>query len=125
MEKVQKIVYLRYALIVFGIFLFLLYPLMHVWPSGWRWEPTQYKYEQMIIGIYATLGVFLLIASKNPLKHLSLIWFAIWSNVVHATIMLIQAFVDPLEHGHLFGDIPALYLMAAILAYLMPRKERD
>lgn len=124
MDKVQKVIYLRYALIFFGIILFLLYPLMHIWPSGWRWEPSQYKYEQMIIGIYATLGVFLLIAAKNPLENASLIWFTIWSNVVHATIMLVQALMDPNEHGHLYGDIPALYLMAAVLAFLMPRKDR-
>lgn len=122
MNNENKINALRYALIFFGLFLFLIYPLMHLWPSGWRWEPSQYKYEQMIVGIYATLGVFMLIASKNPLEHASLIWFTIWSNIVHATIMLIQAFVDPSEHGHLFGDIPALYLMAAVLAFLMPKR---
>lgn len=124
MNKNQKAIYLRYALIFFGIFLFLVYPLMYIWPSGWRWEPSQYKYEQMIIGIYATLGVFLLIASKNPLENVSLISFTIWSSVVHATIMLLQALADPLERGHIYGDIPALYLMAAVLAYLMPRGEK-
>lgn len=122
MNDTQKKIYLRYALILFGIIFLLIYPIMHVWPSGWRWMPTQYKYEQMIIGIYATLGVFLLLASKNPLANASLIWFTIWSSVVHATIMLLQAFFDPAEYGHLYGDIPALYLTAIVLAYLMPRK---
>jgi len=123
MNDEQKSHYLRYALILFGIIILLVYPMMQIWPSGWRWEPSQYKYEQMIIGIYATLGVFLILASKNPLANASLIWFTVWSNVVHATIMLLQVIFDPVEHGHLYGDIPALYLMAIVLAYLMPRKK--
>jgi hypothetical protein len=124
MNNERKIFYLRYALIIFGIVLLLVYPLMYFWPSGWRWEPNQYEYEQMIIGVYATLGVFLLLASKNPLKHVSLIWFTVWSSLVHATIMLLQAIYSPAEHGHFYGDIPALYLVAIVLAYLMPRKEK-
>jgi hypothetical protein len=70
---------LRYALILTGlIFIFGVYPLMmSLWPSGWRWQPNQPEYEQMILGVYATLGVFLLIASRNPLQHRSLIWFTV------------------------------------------------
>lgn len=119
MSPEKKISYLRYALVVVGIvFILGIYILMQVWPSGWRWQPAQQEYEQMIIGIYATLGVFLILAAKNPLANLSLIWFTIWSSVVHATIMLLQALYAPSEHGHLFGDIPALYLVALILGYL-------
>ena len=77
----------------------------------------------MIVGVYATLGVFLLLASKNPLEHASLIWFTVWSSVVHATIMLLQVVFDPAEFSHLYGDIPALYIMAIVLAFLMPRKK--
>ena len=71
------------ALVVFGIAFLLVYPLMRVWPSGWTWQPSQHEYEEMIVGIYATLGVFLLWASRAPLAHLSLIWFTVWSSVVH------------------------------------------
>lgn len=75
----------------------------------------------MILGVYATLGIFLLIASRNPLKHLSLIWFTVWSSLVHAGIMAVQAFKAPSEHGHLFGDIPALAIVAIVFAVLTPR----
>jgi len=70
---------LRAVLVVTGlIFIFGVYPLMmSLWPSGWRWQPNQPEYEQMILGVYATLGVFLIIASRNPLQHLSLIWFTV------------------------------------------------
>jgi ABC-type transport system involved in cytochrome c biogenesis permease subunit len=115
--------YLRFALILVGlIFIFGVYPLMMaLWPSGWRWSPNQAQYEQMILGVYATLGVFLLIASRNPLRHLSLIWFTVFSSIVHAGIMTVQALNMPSEHGHLFGDVPALFLVAALLGLLTPR----
>lgn len=59
---------LRWALIVVGVvFVFGIYLLMQVWPAGWQWQPAQHEYEQMIVGVYATLGVFLLIAARNPL----------------------------------------------------------
>jgi hypothetical protein len=123
MESNAKLRLLRPALILVGlIFLFGVYPLMmSVWPSGWRWQPNQPEYEQMILGVYATLGVFLLLASRNPLKHLSLIWFTVWSSAVHAGIMTVQALKMPAEHGHLYGDVPALFFVAILLAALTPR----
>jgi hypothetical protein len=113
---------LQIALIVTGVAFLLAYPLMHLWPSGWAWEPHHYEYEQMIAGIYATLGVFLLWASRAPEEHLSLIWFTVWSSAVHGGIMAVQALVDEHEHGHLVGDVPALFIVAAVLAYLTPRR---
>ena len=113
--------WLSAALRVFGVAFLLVYPLMIVWPSGWAWTPSQHEYEQMIVGIYATLGVFLLWAARDPAAHLSLIWFTVWSSVVHGGIMLVQALVDPTEHGHLPGDVAALFLVAAVLGWLTPR----
>jgi hypothetical protein len=114
---------LRAVLVVTGlIFIFGVYPLMmSLWPSGWRWQPNQPEYEQMILGVYATLGVFLILASRNPLQHLSLIWFTVWSSLVHAGIMTVQAINAPSEHGHLLGDIPALAIVAVLLAVFIPR----
>jgi Family of unknown function (DUF6632) len=73
----------------------------------------------MILGIYATLGVFLLMASRDPDAHKSLIWFTVWSSVVHGAIMAWQAFSDAAERGHLLGDVPALFLVAIVLGVLM------
>ena len=75
----------------------------------------------MILGVYATLGVFLIMASRNPLQHRSLIWFTVWSSIIHAGIMAVQAVNAPAEHGHLLGDIPALAIVALALAILTPR----
>jgi len=127
MNLATRVRYLRVALVIVGLtFLLGLYPLMNLWwPSGWRWQPNQTEYEQMIVAVYATLGVFLLIASRDPLKHRSLIWFTVWSSLVHAGVMTAQALQMPMEHGHLIGDIPGLLIFAAILAVLTPRETRS
>jgi hypothetical protein len=117
---------LQIALAVFGALCLLLYPLAVVWPSGWAWHsgaPHQSNYFMMIVGLYATLGVFLLNAARNPRANLSLIWFTVWSSVVHAAIMAVQSFgggdhMGP-QMGHLLGDVPALLLVAVILAVLV------
>jgi hypothetical protein len=114
--------YLQVALAGFGIIALLLYPLMLLWPSGWAWTPGQHEYEQMIIGIYATLGIFLIWASREPEAHLSLVWFAVWSSAVHGGIMAVQSIVDSAEHGHLVGDVPALFAVAIVLGVLAPRR---
>ena len=122
MSDVTRLLYLRIALIVVGLFaIFGFYPLTVVWPSGWAWGHGHSHYLMMIIGVYATLGVFLLIAARNPDAHKSLIWFTVWSSVVHAGIMAVQGFIDPAERGHLVGDAPALILVAIVLAVLMTR----
>jgi hypothetical protein len=118
--------YLPIALRLVGlIFIVGIYTLVIVWPSGWSWHTGESHhlphYLQMILGVYATLGVFLLIASRNPLAHLSLIWFTVWSSVVHAGIMAAQSLVNPEQRGHLLGDVPALLVVAALLAVLTPR----
>ena len=116
---------LKLVLIVVGlIFLFAVYPLMmYLWPSGWRWQPNQPEYEQMILGVYATLGIFLLLASRNPTAHRSLIAFTAWSSLVHAAIMALQALHNASERGHLLGDIPALVIVGVALIALAPAKQ--
>jgi len=112
---------LQTALAVFGATFLLIYPLAIVWPSGWAWHagaPYESQYFMMIVGVYLTLGVFLLNASRNPQAHRSLIWFTVWSSVVHAGIMAVQSI--PTEHcGHLLGDVPALFLVAIVLGALL------
>ena len=124
MQEDKKLKYLSVALYVFGAIFIVGVPamMMVIWPSGWGWTPAQPEYEQMIVGIYVTLGVFLVLAAKAPMANLSLIWFTIWSSIVHAGIMLAQAIVDETEHANMLGDIPALFLVAFVLWYLMPKK---
>jgi len=121
----NRVRYLRVVLVVVGlIFVFGVYTLGIVWPSGWTWGHGHSHYLTMILGVYATLGVFLLIASRNPAAHTSLIWFTVWSSVVHALIMAFQALTDSAERGHLIGDVPALLVVAIALAVFTPRAKR-
>ncbi len=124
MDQEAKLKYLKMALVLFGaIFVAGIYVMMEwVWTDGWSWTPRQPEYEQMIMGVYATLGVFLIRAAKDPMAHASLIWFTVWSSIVHAGIMLAQALADDTEKANLMGDIPALFLVAFVLWFLMPKK---
>jgi hypothetical protein len=118
----DRIGYLRLALRAFAaVFVFGLYPLTVLWPSGWAWHPGQSEYLQMIIGIYATLGVFLWLAARDPQRNLSLIAFTIWSSVVHGGIMAVQSLANAQHAGHLYGDVLALFLVAAVLGWLSPQ----
>ena len=124
MSAANRLLLLRIALIVIGLtFTFGIYTLGIVWPSGWAWGHGHSHYLTMIIGVYATLGVFLLIASRDPYAHRNIIWFTVYSSVVHGAIMGVQSFNEAAERGHLMGDVPALFLVAVILAVLMPRRE--
>ncbi len=78
----------------------------------------------MIIAIYATLGVFLIIAARDPNQHLSLISFTIWSSIVHGMVMAVQAVLNPQHIRHLYGDVLALFVIAAVLSALSPEALR-
>jgi hypothetical protein len=113
---------LQFALALFGVVALMLYPLSIVWPSGWAWHagaPHDSQYFMMIVGIYLTIGVFLLLAARKPEANLSFIWFAVWSSLVHAVIMAVQSFGHGHHMGHLWGDVPALLLVAVVLTVLV------
>jgi hypothetical protein len=118
---------LQISLAVVGAAFLLIYPLAIVWPSGWAWHagaPHESPYFMMIVGVYITLGAFLLNASRDPHAHRSLIWFTVWSSSVHACIMAVQSM--PAEHrGHLLGDVPALLLVAIVLGGLLAWSEES
>ncbi len=120
MDQSNKL--LSLALTVFGAIFCLIYPLAMVWPSGWAWHdgaPHSNDYYLMIVGVYATLGIFLIRAAKDPAANASLIWFTVWSSVVHALVMAWEATRSPGQSGHLVGDVPALLLVAVVLGVLM------
>jgi hypothetical protein len=112
------------ALVVFGAAFCLIYPLAMLWPSGWAWHegsPAASDYFLMIVGVYATLGIFMIRAAKDPAANASLIWFVVWSSVVHAAVMAWEAMRNPAMQGHLIGDVPILLIVAIVLGLLMTR----
>jgi hypothetical protein len=106
-EKTLKIV-----LIVVGLlFLALLYPLA----MFFRQEPAL----AMMLSLYVTLGVFLLLASRNPAAHRSLIAFTAWSSLAHAAVMGVQASLNLIQRGELIG-VAVLIVIAITLIALAP-----
>lgn len=114
--------WLRTLLVACGlVFTLGLLPLTLLFPDAWMWSPRQPEYEQMILAVYAVLGIFLLLAARKPAAHESLIAFTAWSSLAHGGLMLAQALADPTEHANLHGDIPALLVVGALFLWLRPR----
>jgi len=127
MTDTNRINYLRIVLVAVGLtFIFGIWLLTKVWPSGWAWHGEgRSEYLEMILGLYVTLGIFLLRTARDPLAHLSLIWFTVWSSIVHSAIMAVQSLAKGQHLGHLLGDVPALLIVAGIIAVLTPRHRAE
>jgi hypothetical protein len=109
-ERTQKVV-----LVVVGVlFLATIYPLLFLV----RDEPTL----QMMLSIYATMGVFLLLAARNPSAHRSLIAFAAWSSFAHAGTMAVQAFFTTMERAHLLYGFLLFVIIGLALIVVSPPK---
>ena len=106
---------LKVVLVVVGlIFCALAYPLiMFV-----KQEPAL----AMQFSVYVTLGIFLLLASRNPSANRSLIAFAAWSSFAHAAVMSYQAFRNLVARGELVGSAVLIVIGVALIA-LAPAKQ--
>jgi hypothetical protein len=109
-EKVLKVV-----LVIVGLlFVASVYPMvMFV-----RQEPSL----AMMLSLYVTLGIFLLLASRNPSAHRSLIAFTAWSSLAHATLMTVQVALHMIQRQELIG-VGVFYLIGIVLLVLAPAKE--
>jgi Family of unknown function (DUF6632) len=76
----------------------------------------------MMLSVYVTLGIFLLLASRNPSAHRSLIAFTAWSNFVHAVLMAGQAFASLIARRELIGSV-VLVVIGIALIVLAPAKQ--
>jgi hypothetical protein len=103
------------VLIIVGIlFAATIYPLVFLV----RDEPTL----QMMLSLYVTLGVFLLLASRNPSAHRSLIAFAAWSSIAHASVMAVQAIYEVSERLHLLIGVALFVAIGLALLVVSPAK---
>ena len=108
--RAQKVV-----LVIVGLlFVATIYPLVFLV----RDEPTL----QMMLSLYVTLGVFLLLASRNPSAHRSLIAFAAWSSIAHASVMAVQAIYDVSERVHLLIGVAMFVIIGLALIVVSPAK---
>ncbi len=109
-ERAQKVV----LIIVGTLFVATIYPLLFLV----RDEPTL----QMMLSLYVTLGVFLLLASRNPSVHRSLIAFAAWSSFAHAATMAVQSIGDVHERLHLLIGVLMFAVIGLALIVVSPPK---
>ena len=106
---------LKIILVIVGLlFLATAYPLLFLV----RDEPTL----QMMLSVYATLGVFLLLSSRNPSAHRSQTAFAAWSSFAHAATMAVQAFFTVSERAHLLYGVLMFVIIGLALIVVSPAK---
>jgi len=108
-ERALKIVLMLVGL----LFVALVYPLV----IFARQDPAL----SMMFSVYVTLGIFLLLAVRNPSGSGSLIAFTAWSSLAHATVMGVQAFQNMISHGELLG-VAAFAVIGIALIALAPAK---
>lgn len=110
---------LRVVLVIIGLlFSATVYPLILS-----LWEAKQAEYGPMMLSLYVTLGIFLLLAARNPAAHRSLIGFAAWSSFAHAAVMVAQSIRDVGERGHLLGGSALFVVIGIALVALAPAKQ--
>jgi hypothetical protein len=93
--------------------------LMYLWRPEGDMAPAA---EVMLGSVYATLGIFLLIAVRNPSAHRTLIAFTAWSSFAHAGVMAVQAFHNLIPRIDLLRAVPPLAIIGLLFIALAPRK---
>jgi len=100
--------------LVGSIFLALAYPLV----IFARQDPAM----SMMFSLYVTLGIFLLLAVRNPWENRNLIAFTAWSSFAHAGVMGTQAFRNMISRGEL-GGVVVLVIIGVALIALAPARQ--
>jgi Family of unknown function (DUF6632) len=106
-------------LILVGLlFLAGIYPLI---VSLWHWQQSA-EITPILLSVCVTLGLFLLLAARNPYANRALIVFTAWSSLAHAFVMVIQAFENASGRPDLLGMSAILVVIAVPLIALAPAK---
>ena len=109
---------LKILLVLVGLlFLAGIYPLM----TSLR-QRNESEFAPMMLSLYVTLGIFLLLATRNPSANRSLIAFAAWSSFAHGAVMAVQAFQNRIERGEL-GGVALFAIIGVALIVLAPAKQ--
>ena len=114
-ERVLKVVLVLVGL----LFSAAIYPLTM---SLWKMNKSDYG-DDMMLSLYFALGIFLLMAVRNPSANRSLIAFAAWSSFAHGTVMAVLAVHIASERGDLLTAVAVLVLIGVALIALAPAKQ--
>ena len=118
-ERLTKIVLVIVGLITLSLIYFLFRDL---WHSSWLLKQKN-EIEPMFLSFFVPVGIFLLIAAREPSEHRSMIALAAWWNISHAAVMAIQT-VEAWIHGvhRNFADVILFLLIGVVLLALLPPK---
>ena len=95
-----------------------IYPLVTSFVAGLR--PTGGTTAPMFYTILATLGVFLVLAARNPSAHRSLIAYTVWSSFAHTAVMALMAIQLPTKRSELLAGV-AVTGLGAVLLFVLAR----
>jgi hypothetical protein len=111
---------LKIVLVLVGLlFLAGVYPLT----MSILWSGKVSEGDKMMLSIYVTLGVFLLLAARNPSANRSLMAFTAWSSFAHAAVMAVLAFQIASERGDFLIAVAVLGIIGVALIALAPAKQ--
>jgi hypothetical protein len=111
---------LQILLVLLGLlFVAGIYPLITSIRSGW--QANREDAEPMAISLYVTMGIFLLVAARNPLANRGVIIFAAWLNIAHAAVMAVMAVHLPIEREGLLIAAAVFGAIGAALIVLAPK----
>ena len=113
---------LKVVLVLVGLlFSAGIYPVVTSVRSGW--EANKEDALPMMLSLYVTLGIFLLLAARNPSANRSVIAFAAWSSFAHATVMAVMAVRLAGERGGLLMAAAVFSVIGLALIALAPAKQ--
>ena len=113
---------LKVVLVLVGLlFSAGIYPVVTSVRSGW--EANKEDALPMMLSLYVTLGIFLLLAARNPSANRSVIAFAAWSSFAHAAVMAVMAVHLASERGGLLGAAAVFSVIGAALIVMAPARQ--
>jgi phosphotransferase system glucose/maltose/N-acetylglucosamine-specific IIC component len=121
-ERVQQVILTAVGLIFVG----LIYPLWSdLWHAKWLVQMSDNECEPMFLSFFVVLGVFLLLAVKKPAMHRSLIAFAAWWSIFHASVMTVQT-VEAWNRGihRDYTDVVVAGIVGVVLLAITPTKRQ-
>jgi hypothetical protein len=110
---------LKIVLVLVGlVFSAGIYPVVTSVRDGWL--ANKESALPMMLSLYVTLGIFLLVAARNPSENRSVIAFAAWSSLAHGAVMAVMSVHLPNEHRELLIGAAVFGAIGAALIVLAP-----